>query len=588
MVSRAMALQQGGELDEAERLYKSVLAMNPDHFEALHFFGLLEAQRERYVEADGLIRQSLAINSGVADAFANHARVLNALKRSEEALAACDKALALNRRSVEATVNRGNALKDMGRYQEALANYDRALIAKPGYIPAQRNRANVLIALERYAEAARGCDGILKVDPNDLATLVCRGHALKGSNRLTDALASFERSLALSPNDVEVLSTCGLVLHLLNRNEDAVAYFDRALALDRYWADADAQRAVALQMLGRHEESLASIRRAREVRPDDLSLAFNEAYGHFGLGQLAEGWRCYETRYDADPSRAFRSYPCPRWGGGKVAGTLLVWGEQGLGDQILYSNMIPDLIGRADEIVFEVEPRLVDLFARSFAGIRVIAMGSEPYGGHVDAYTPIGSLGQYFRPEFAAFPMRDQPLLLADRDRVSGLRARLRKDDCKVIGLSWQSRNPNFEDTKTARLIEFEPLLRQPGCRFVDLQYGDTVRERKAVERALGVRVEHLDDIDNTKDIDGLAALIGACDAVATVSNTTAHLAGGLGQPTWVFLPHGNGRMWYWFENREDSPWYSSVRLKRQVSGQPWSNLIQAHAGEILGFPDAT
>src|SRR5947209_14053362 len=110
IVSRAIALHQGGDLDEAERLYKSVLALNPDHFEALHFFGLLEAQRERYEEADELMRRSLEINAGVADAFTNHARVLNSLKRSEEALAACDKALSLNRRSVEAMVSRGIAL----------------------------------------------------------------------------------------------------------------------------------------------------------------------------------------------------------------------------------------------------------------------------------------------------------------------------------------------------------------------------------------------------------------------------------------------------------------------------------------------
>src|SRR5262249_33289234 len=94
---------------------------------------------------------------------------------------------------------------------------------------------------------------------------------------------------------------------------------------------------------------------------------------------------------------------------------------------------------------------------------------------------------------------------------------------------------------------------------------------------------EHLDDVDNTKDIDGLAALISACDAVATVSNTTVHLAGGLGVQTWVWLPHSNGRMWYWFENREDSPWYPSIRLKRQVSGQSWSQLIRLHVDEILG-----
>ena len=582
MVSRAMALHQGGQLDAAEPLYKSALAINPNHFEALHFFGLLEAQRGRNVEADEYMRRSLAINAGVAEAFANHARVLNALKRSDEALAACDKALRLNRGSAEALVSRGIALKELGRYQESLASYDRALIAKPGNVAALRNRANALLALERHADALRSCDSILKANPNDVAALVCRGQALQAMHRLVEALASFERSLVLSPDNVEVLSACGLILHILNRNGEAKGYYDRALALDPYWADANAGQANALQMLGRHGESLENIRRARMVRPDDMRLAFNEAYGHFGLGRLAAGWQCYETRFEADPSLPFRSYPSPRWDGSGMAGTLLLWGEQGLGDQILYSTMIPDLIGRAGEIVFEVEPRLVDLFARSFAGVRIVAMGSEPYSGRVDAWQPIGSLGRLLRPDLEAFPGREKPLLLADRGRTAALRARLHADDRKVVGLSWRSRNPRHEEAKTARLMDFEALLRQPGCRFVDLQYGDTAEERRAVERAFGVRVEHLDDIDNTNDIDGLAALVSACDGIATVSNTTVHLAGGLGRPTFVFLSHGNGRMWYWFENREASPWYRSIRLKRQASGQPWAQLIKAHVDEIM------
>ena len=119
------------------------------------------------------------------------------------------------------------------------------------------------------------------------------------------------------------------------------------------------------------------------------------------------------------------------------------------------------------------------------------------------------------------------------------MRARLAGDGRPVIGLSWISKAPVGGEQKSARLSDFAPLLRLPGCRFVDLQYGDTAAEREAVARDLGVRVERFADIDNTNDIDGLAALICACDAVVTVSNTTAHLAGALGRPTFVLVPFG-------------------------------------------------
>jgi ADP-heptose:LPS heptosyltransferase len=135
--------------------------------------------------------------------------------------------------------------------------------------------------------------------------------------------------------------------------------------------------------------------------------------------------------------------------------------------------------------------------------------------------------------------------------------------------------------SKSARLADFEPLLRLPDCRFVDLQYGDTSEERAALARDLGIMVERLGDIDNTNDLDGLAALMSACDVIVTVSNTTAHLAGALGRPTFVMVPHGYARIWYWFHDRSQSPWYPRVAIRRQQSGQPWADVVAAVTREV-------
>jgi ADP-heptose:LPS heptosyltransferase len=157
-----------------------------------------------------------------------------------------------------------------------------------------------------------------------------------------------------------------------------------------------------------------------------------------------------------------------------------------------------------------------------------------------------------------------------------------------VIGLSWVSKAPVGGASKSARLADFEALLRLPGCRFVDLQYGDTGEERAALARDLGIVVERLGDIDNTNDLDGLAALMSACDAVVTVSNTTAHLAGALGRPTFVMVPHGFARIWYWFHDRGQSPWYPRVAVRRQQGGQPWADVVAAVAREVSALVDST
>ncbi len=156
-----------------------------------------------------------------------------------------------------------------------------------------------------------------------------------------------------------------------------------------------------------------------------------------------------------------------------------------------------------------------------------------------------------------------------------------------MIGLSWVSRNP-FVRAKSAALRDLKAVLRLPNCRFVDLQYGDTRAEREAVAQEFGIAVERLPDVDTTNDIDGLAALIGACDAVVTVSNTTAHLAGAVGATTWVMVPHGHSRFWYWFRDYADSPWYPRVHVRRQSRGQPWSEVARAIASEAATFMTTT
>jgi hypothetical protein len=272
--------------------------------------------------------------------------------------------------------------------------------------------------------------------------------------------------------------------------------------------------------------------------------------------------------------------PPPHWNGEYVTGTLLVSGYQGLGEQILCASMVPDLANYADRVVLEVEPRLVDLFARSFPHMRIVPRGAGVVS-EADAQASMASLPCRLRPHWAAFPLRDQGFLTPDDARTAALRERVASDGRVVIGISWKTKGRKFANARSARLLDFVSVLRLPNCRFIDLQYGDTRAEREAVACQLGVHVEQLGDVDNSHDVDGLAALVAACDIVVTVSNTTAHLAGALGRPTWVFAPCGEARPWYWFEGLSDSPWYPYLTVRQQALRQSWADLIASSAAEI-------
>jgi tetratricopeptide (TPR) repeat protein len=576
----ALAACQQGRVADGIAILERARALAPDEPRICLLLGQALTHFGRHDEALTHFDRALALGMSGAGLHGNRADALAALGRREEAVEGYDRALAIKPDAVDEWGNRGAVLQELGRHEAAAESFARAAALAPDSAPAHYNHGIALAALNRHEAALASFDRALALVPASANAHNNRANVLDQLGRQTEALAAVELALTCEPTHRAALVTRAVLLRKLGRTDDALASCDRVLAL---WADdteALTVRGDALVDLDRFEEATATFDRIIALTPDAAAPKWNKSFICLGLGQLREGFALYEHRWAGAKGLVPRAYPQPRWSGGRVDGDLLVWGEQGLGDEILHASMIPDLMQRTPSVTLEVEPRLVALFARSFPEAKVVPLGPALSAGPFAAQEPIASLGRHFRPGFEAFPKRDRGYLVADDARTRALRQRL-DDGRKVIGLSWVSKAPIGGAQKSARLADFAALLRTPGYRFVDLQYGDTLAEREAVERALGIRVERLPDIDNTNDLDGLAALMGACDAVVTVSNTTAHLAGALGRPTWVMVPHGHARIWYWFRDRDESPWYPRVRVRRQQRGQLWPGLIAAVTAEL-------
>jgi tetratricopeptide (TPR) repeat protein len=571
-LQQAVALHQQGRLFEAEALYESVLKAAPKDFNALHLLGVLRHQQGRSVEALDLIAAALRSRSGSIDALCNHGVVLDSLGRHAEAVVSYDQALKLKPDQIKPLCTRAEALLKVGRLEDALAGYERVLALQPDHVDALVGRGSALFRLARHEDALASFERAIALQPHHLDALNNRGSALELLERHDEALASFDAALAVAPRHGPALANRGHVLLTLGRPREALASVEAALAVDPNHVEALLVHASVLDALDRFDEAEHSYDRALVFRPDSADASAHKGLICLNQGRFAEGWPLYERRFQCGTQA--REYATPHWNGQPFPGRLLLWGEQGLGDMILHASMVPELVGRAGSLVLEVDSRLVELFARSFAGVEAVPLAPELYAGPIDAHLPLGSLGGYLRPGWEMFPRREHGYLVADRARAASLRQRLAGDGRIVVGLSWRSVAALIGALKSARLTDFAPLLRQPRYRFIDLQYGDTLADRDQVERELGIRVERLEDIDNHNDIDGLAALMMACDAVVTTSNVTAHLAGALGRPTYVFVSFGRSRIWYWFRDRDDSPWYPNVRLIRRAEGQSWTDLM--------------
>jgi tetratricopeptide (TPR) repeat protein/ADP-heptose:LPS heptosyltransferase len=587
-LSRAIELHKTGNVAAAIREYEKFLRINPRHPGALNLLGLAYFQQDEPTKAIVFIEQALELRPGLPGANYNLGTMLQRLKRHQEALSQFEKALVLDPQDADAHNNIGSIFNSLGREAEAVSHFEKAVALRPHYGAAHFNLAKLLSAHKEHEKAVTHYRAALHHTQGLYEAHFGLATALQALNRFDEAIGICKQAVALAPENPEAHFRLANAYYGLNLYSAACESFARAIALGlpaEFAAKAGHYYAISLQILGRYEEAQREFDKIIAMHgeePDCQAAKTSKSLMYLGLGRFSEGWPLYEHRSSSTDSSL--RHEQPRWNGEAMVGPLWVWPEQGLGDQILHASMINDLRARVPEIVLEVEPRLVDLFARSFPRVRVLALGSDQSNEKIKAQIPIASLGRYFRLDWGAFPKRPQPYLFCDPRRAAALRERLVVGDKKIVGLSWRSASPEKGHRKTAQLLDFINVFRLTNVQCIDLQYGSTESERAEVERATGTAIVHLDDIDNTNDIDGLAALICACDAVVTVSNTTAHLAGALGIPTWVFVPYGIAQMWYWFRGENESPWYPRVQVRHQNEGQSWENLVSLNSTAIADF----
>lgn len=292
---------QQGRLDDAEKVYQTILQRQPDNADALHFFGVLQAQRHNLVEAAGLIDRALALDPGNAIAHANRGNVFRMQGRNEDALASYGRALALDPGNMEARINRGDVLLDLGRHEAALADYDSVLVLSPDQREVQIKRCRALAVLRRHEEALAGYDRVLAIRPDDPETLFNRGQMLGALNRHDDAVASYDRALAVKPDSARILNDRGVALGHLQRRMEALDSFDRAVACNPGFAEAHNNRGALLTEMGRHEEALAGYDRALALMPDAAGFLNNRA-GLLRVMGLHEGAaRDYSRLLELEP-----------------------------------------------------------------------------------------------------------------------------------------------------------------------------------------------------------------------------------------------------------------------------------------------
>ena len=539
----AVGAYDDGRHGEAERICRLVLEQEPRHFDAMRLLGLVQHCSGQCAAAAATHDLALAIRPGHAETLSNRGNVLKGLKRFAEALASYEAALRSEPDHIEAHYNRAVLLKDLGRLDEALTDYAAVLRQQPDHAEALNNSGNVLRLLRRGEEAR----------------------------------AFYDRAVAIRPDYAEALNNRGVALHEIGRFDAALASFEAAISRRPGYVEAFTNRAVVLKALRRFDEALSSCRRAQDLAPENAEAHWQEALLRLLTGDLAAGFAKYEWRWRRAAFTApRRDFAAPQWDGraplrGKA---ILLHGEQGFGDAIQFCRYVPHVAARGARVYLEIAKPLRGLFGTLAGGAEILCAGERLPS--FDLHCPLGSLPLAFGTTLATVPAAI-PYLYPPADAAASWDALLDGAPAPRIGLVW-SGNPQHHNDRN-RSLAITALLPLTGldASFISLQKELRPGDAEWLEHH---RIRHLGD--RLRDFADAAALISRLDVVVSVDTSVAHLAGALGKPVFVLIPHTPD--WRWLIGLSTSPWYPTARLVRQPAPGAWNETVAQLSDELQEF----
>lgn len=607
---RGNSLKDLGQLTEAVASYEAAIERKPDFQYAWCNRGAVQLSLGQHEAALGSFDRATQLNPQDLIAHANRAALLQTLSRWQEALASHDQVLAVNPQLFQTWVQRGNVLRQLDKRDAALASYREALKLKPDYAEAHYN-CGVLLESLRQPQAALGhYDQAVAIFPDFHQSHFNRAGLLKGLNRPSEALAAYDKAIAIKADYAEAYANRGVLLQELKRWDEALASHDRAAELRPEYAEyqlnrsnyfkergrreealaccdqviaakpdsthAHYGRAIILGEIGRYDEMLAEYDRTIKLDPGFAEAQYNRALALLLLGDYERGWPMYEWRWlnHARLQMEKRHFKEPLWlGETAIAGkTLLVYGEQGLGDAIQFGRFITDVTRLGAKVIAEVQTPLVSLM-RTLDGIsQVVAEGSPlpPF----DYHCPVMSLPLALKNTFDTIP-RTVPYLHSDPAKVSAWHARLGERKRPRIGLAWSGNplqgNDHNRSFQLASLVghlprEFDYICLQKAIRPVD-------EPTLAANPWIARYDAELGELSDT------AALCESLDLVISVCTSVVHLSGALGRPTWVMLAFNAD--WRWLVSRTDCPWYPTATLYRQQSIGDWNSVFTRMGADL-------
>lgn len=597
-IQAGLAAQRAGDFRGAAAQYRKALRLQPNNSDALHLLGVALAETGDLENAARVIVRAIGIGGARPDYCANLGRVFQRVQKHQEAAACFRQALAGDPLNADITYQLGRSLAAGGAFEEAARAFEQVTALDPSFAEAHFELGNLLELRGLRDGAAAQYETALALRPDAAAVHYNLGVVRTEQQRPEDAIACYRKAVALRPEYAEAHNNLAILLHQSGSEEEAAAHYEAFFRLAPDDNNACYNLARLLEEGGRTQEAIDAYGKLLERQPHHLNARTNAANCRFMLGDttgaiaeleavleqdpehveahwnlslallrsgdLAKGFQEYEWRFRQWPALG-RSFDRPRWDGGGLSGRrILLHVEQGMGDAIQFIRYAEAAKRQGGYVLLECPQSLVRLFEGMPWIDEIVDRGSElpPF----DCHAPVMSLPHITETSTATHPVGasylkvDEALLRHWRERVA---AAAGAGDLRV-GLAWagnpQQKNNSWRSLPPAELAALDGI---EGVSFFSLQKGAAVD---------GLLPKMSPLAQGFEDFADMAAVMSQLDLVITVDTSVAHVAGALARPCWTLLCHAAD--WRWFESRDDSPWYPTMRLFRQPKPRDWAHVM--------------
>lgn len=532
----ALMQSENIEFEEAIKNYEYILKIEKDNWKSIFNLYVIKLRQKSYEEASTLIEKLMKVKPDYQPALRDKAYIFLMQKKPQEGLS-------IILRSIEKNKKDYLAINVLGMIYMELQNYDlsnqaltEALIINDKYLPSKNNLGRCLLLQHKKSDAKKLFKEVLEADPNYTDSLTNLANIYLGEGQYSKGLEYHLKANKVDKKNNIILFNIGC----------SYAYLEDFINAEKYY------------------------KKSLSINPNFQLCRRNLSILYLRLRKYTNAWEYFDGRIGLDEFRhknnIIHNIKDKLWDGKESLNNkkILVVKEQGVGDEILYASMYRDLIKKYDNITFECESRLKNIFKRSFDYNDFFPYlhfsKNKSLLNKFDTIIFAGSLGKILRKKLSDFDPK--PYLKINKDQKNKIDNWFKKiKNQNLIGISWKSKNLDVGEDKSLSLEMLKPLLKKKKFTFVNLQYGETSSEIKEFEDKYNLKILTIKELDLFNDLESIAILLKKLNLFVSVSNSTAHLAGALGVETWILKPAQHAVFHYWNQPDNKTPWYDSVKL---------------------------